>query len=552
MLRRRSWRIVALTLLTFAGAGCTGSPQILSDLDLRMNPSGRAPLAGSLSFVTDQPARATLVISDGEHRTTVTPSDEYVIEHELMVLGLRPARAHTIEVFVENRSSRRSKPAVVQVETPSLPEGLPPVVVSLSMPSKMEPGLTLIPFFRWPATDPDPDYGLVIGIDHRGEILWYYQAQHRIDEPRRLRNGNLLYLSGRAGNLVEIDMLGNTVVEWHSTGVPKEVSERSIGVDTDTFHHDVLELPWGNLLVLSTEVRHFDSYPTSERREDADPAAVSGEAEAQMRPADVIGDVLVEFRRDGKKVREWKFFDLLDPYRLGYGSLSTGFYSKVYKDVLEKPGFDWTHGNAIFYDTDSDAVLVSMNFMSSLLKLDLASGQIRWILGDHQGWNEPWRDLLLEPQGELLWSYHQHAVELTPKGTVLLYDNGTGRAMPPDPPMEAEDSFSRAVEYRVDDANRRVSQVWSYGGPGDGKFFAPFISEADWLPQTGNVLVTSGGRVRAADGSASASPAGGHHWVTLVEVTHTTPAEKVWEVVIDDPELGWAVYRSERVASLYP
>ena len=37
-----------------------------------------------------------------------------------------------------------------------------------------------------------------------------------------------------------------------------------------------------------------------------------------------------------------------------------------------------------------------------------------------------------------------------------------------------------------------------------------------------------------------------------MEVTHDEPAEKVWELVIDDPAGGWASYRVERVPSLYP
>jgi len=66
------------------------------------------------------------------------------------------------------------------------------------------------------------------------------------------------------------------------------------------------------------------------------------------------------------------------------------------------------------------------------------------------------------------------------------------------------------------------------------------------------VLVTDGGRVRRPDGLPGFHPAQGRKWARVFEVTHTTPAEVVFEVLLDDPHCGWTVYRSERMASLYP
>jgi hypothetical protein len=83
-------------------------------------------------------------------------------------------------------------------------------------------------------------------------------------------------------------------------------------------------------------------------------------------------------------------------------------------------------------------------------------------------------------------------------------------------------------------------------------FFTPFLGETDWLPVTGHVLVTDGGRVVQPDGLPGFHPAQGRKWARVLEVTHTTPAEVVFEVLLDDPRCGWTVYRSERLASLYP
>ena len=40
--------------------------------------------------------------------------------------------------------------------------------------------------------------------------------------------------------------------------------------------------------------------------------------------------------------------------------------------------------------------------------------------------------------------------------------------------------------------------------------------------------------------------------LSVVEVTHTMPPEKIWEIAIDTPDEGWGAYRAERYPSLYP
>ena len=153
----------------------------------------------------------------------------------------------------------------------------------------------------------------------------------------------------------------------------------------------------------------------------------------------------------------------------------------------------------------------------------------------------------------MIWSYHHHAPKWSPAGTLLLFDNGAARARPFDPALTAEQGFSRALEYAIDEEAGTLREVWSYGGPGpnDERFLSAYISDVDWLPQTGNILVTKGGRVRDFDGNVLMFPEEGHNWITLTEVTHTMPARKIWEAVIDDPRWGMAAFRAERIESLY-
>ena len=97
-----------------------------------------------------------------------------------------------------------------------------------------------------------------------------------------------------------------------------------------------------------------------------------------------------------------------------------------------------------------------------------------------------------------------------------------------------------------------VRQVWAYGGEGSEEFYSSFISDADWLPATENVLITVGGVITDASGVATQA-SDGRRSARIVEVTHETPAQKVFELIVEDewPAGGWHVYRAQRIPSLY-
>ena len=532
-----------------AASGCTAPgadvdrPPISGPITVEMNPSGIAPLSGLIRFSTDRPMRATLTISDGEHDdVTVTPVDAFNTEHELMLLGLRPSRSQRVEISLEDSAGQISDAGGFDVRTDDLPHWLPPIETTISMPERMEPGITLLPVFE----DNDPLYNFVVGLDNCGDIVWF--LYHGVDELRRMQNGNLLTITdGIAKNhLKEFDMLGRIVREWQAVGTIENVPDGVIPVEMDTFHHDILEMPSGNFLAISSEIRHLDAYRSDDMR---------GQ-EVGPYPQDVIADRLVEFRPDtGEIVRDWKMTDLLDRNRPVHGpqEFVYRFYDRAYERVLEQPLPDWTHMNGIFYDAATDSVIASIRKMSSIIKLDLADNELVWILGNHAGWGPGFTDLLLEPISDLTYTYGQHAPEITPTGTLLLYDNGSyGRAFPGTARQPMAERYSRAVEFEIDETAGRVRQIWSYGGPGSEHFYSEFVSEADRLPLTGNTLLDSGGQMVTKDGEQTNNFDAGRVWVSVKEVTTTTPAEKVWEVVIDDPMREWGSYRVERVPGLYP
>ena len=369
--------------------------------------------------------------------------------------------------------------------------------------------------------------------------MWLYDAGHTVGDVKRLRNGNLIYLTfdNRA---VELDMLGNVVSHWYAAArwPDAHCGTGAIPVAVDAFHHEIFELANGNFLVLGIETRDFDHYPTSE----ADPKAPRAAAE-------LVGDVVVEFSRDGNVVDSWKLFDTLDPYRIGYGSLGD-YWGK--KGI---PGsYDWSHANSVVYDAASDTLIVSLRHQDAVVAIDRGSRSVRWILGPHDGWSSPWKERLLKPEGALDWQYHQHNARVTQNGTILLFDNGNFRARPPSAKLPAADNYSRAVEYAVDAGRGCVRQVWSYGGPGEEAYYCPFICGASDLPKTGNVLINFGGLMANEAGDPAEVGPDKIGWVRMVEVTHDSDPRIVFELFIDErsDDRGWDVYRAERLPGLYP
>ena len=538
---------VALTVGLLAPMlGCGDrTPPLLHAVEIS-EPSSHTPLAALLIASTDEPARVTLDITDGQERVTVTPDAGYHTTHRLPVLGLAPDRPHQITVTVEDQAGNRSSGEAITVTTGPLPDDFPALEVTISEPARMEPGLTIFATYRWPDGGTiDQGSGLILAMDATGQVVWYYMAEHSIGDVIQLRSGNFLYTTGVDGvraRLVEIDVLGEVVQSWHSRSLADAGLDNSILVDVDSFHHEIAELPNGDFLTYTSEVRTFDDYPSSV--DDPDAARVT---------QDIVGDVIIEIARDGTVVRDTHLLDIVDPYRVGYDSLGQGFWRTTYQALGDdEPELaDWAHANAVVYDAATDSYIAALRHQDAILKIDRATSEIAWILGPHTGWQPPWDQYLLHPGDGLDWAYHSHGLDVTPDGTLLMFDNGNTRASAFEPRQPAAEAYSRVAEFRVAEEAMEVEQVWSYRGPDGAPFYSSFLSDADWLPVTGNVLVDDGARTRPVDdGSGDTMD---HNWARVFELTHTTPAEIVFEVIIDDePPAGWRVYRAQRISGLYP
>jgi arylsulfate sulfotransferase len=530
----------ALVLAPQAAAQDTTPPQFLAPLPrLKRNPIRACPQSAILRVVTDEPTQLILEFDDG----TGPPRRELVDKElrtnhtKIPVVGMKHGVATTIRVIARDAAGNESVyggPIVFPARF--LPTSFPPLSVQLVDPARREPGYTL-----FTARSGAVIWMIVLDVD--GDVVWYfYSPATGGPNVELMPDGNFLWSRDR--HAVELTRLGNPIHLWYPARVDGGAGAEpgAILVDTDSFHHELTLLPEGqdaDFLALSSELRVYDGFPIDE----VDPTMTAD-------GVNVVGDVIVEFKRDGTLVRETKLLDVLDPFRMCYDSLNT-FWSgpeSIYNAV--SPGIvtrDVFHANAVTIDWSDDTYVVSCRHQDAFVKITRDTGQIVWIHGAHERWNPPWDQYLLTPVGdEFEWQFHQHAVEVNPFGNFVMFDNGNWRAIPPAPGQTLEQSYSRAVEFHVDPVAMTTSELWSFGGPpgAPDHIFSRFLGDADSQPMD-NVLVVNGGIYEVGVPAT---------YGQIIELTRTRPPVEVFRAEVHDPAnvRSWTIYRAERIPTLYP
>ena len=530
--------ITFITVLLFTG--CTQKTLRFTEKPtIKQNPNQNAPLCAVLTFETNKPVEATIQLSDGNHSwkhryDTSNPSEG------LPVYGMRPGIKHEIQVHIKHKDEQLTYSESLSYTPPELPDGpasFPKIMVKHKKPEKMSNGVTLFnPRRRTPkSSEFGQNFGMLVMVDHNGEIVWYYQTNSRISDYNFLDNGHISYLT-QDYRLVEIDMLGNVHRTWYAANRPYEDSITAIPVEAKTFHHDAYPMPKGNYLILTSDYKSIPNYYTSERNENA-----------PRKTQKVMGDIIREFTPEGKVVWEWNTFNHLDPMRIGYETFSQYWYRRGFPGVV-----DWSHANSLFYDSTDNSVIVNFRYQSALMKIDRGSQNIKWIFGEPSGYADSLKDKLITlKKGD--WFWHQHGPTLTPRGTILLFDNGNYQARPFKETVPPAQTLSKAAEYKIDEETLTASEVWSSELPDEQNIISTAMGDVDWLEDKNNVLVSYGALLSKEhlDEITWWNRSNYNFWTMIREFNHTQPAELLWELQITAREnksnIGWNIFRAERI-----
>jgi len=573
--RTTGWRrlVLPLGMAVVLAASCTTSSAPSDRTSRPSSGAGKglitgvevhpAPHSKHIPIVTVQTsasATVTVTATSGDHKV-VTPVSKAGKAHEVPILGLRTDRDYRLSVTATSGDGVADRSATAHYRTPPLPSSFPKLTVRTHATKQVSPGITLIPLISGASgalTDPEPnakpsrfEAGRVIGVDATGEVVWYYESKLEVISVEPTSHGTLLLgidagtLTNLDGSVREIDLLGNTLAEW-STKIArksgKSLPEKPLGpkpivsVDIDSVHHDVHELPNGNIIALSTQL-----IPVA-------PATGAKLCPANP-PTHIVADVVVEFERTGKVVGTWPVAPLFDPVTRPGSDMCPKAPDErspegwLYPQVAGER--DWTHANAIALDEAHNTLVVSLREVDAVVGLryhadqDGPAGERLWELG-------PYSDLKM--QGSGLFQYHQHGIDVRPDGTLLVFDNGNLRPGTKDA-GGTQPNFSRAVIYKIDPAAGTVSQVWEHRdeNPWGGPMYVPFMGDADPLAN-GDVLITY-----AVFADKDVRP-----HARIVEVDPDLDGggagdKVVFDLIIGGQEgAGWVAYHSARLPSLYP
>ena len=442
--------------LFFCFNGCV-DPGYEYTMDAKLNPHGISPLTALIAVNSEKQFRASIkVLGDIPMEQSF---DTYAKSFEIPVVGLYPDR--TNEVVVTLTFEGGAVTDTVKITTAKLPDYFPRIEINKLDRSKMEAGMHLcdIHYAKNGTYDSRP-----MIFDDRGEVRWYLDLSLFGDiiwPIQRLSDGALL-VAGR-NEIHEYDMLGNALKK---TAIDEKYR----------IHHDIVELPDGNLLM----------------------AVLKGGEYIQLNGERVesLNDFIILYNRKESKIeKEWDLAKHLDVSRAIINKLTLS---------------DWLHMNGLAYDPSDNSILVSGK-NQGLAKISWED-ELKWIMSPKKDWglsgrNEDGFDtnpFLLtgvdsegkpysknvqdgyESPSDFDFPWGQHAPEVLPNGNVILFDNGYMRN------FEPKVNYSRAVEYEVNKENLTVQQKWQYGKERGSEFFSLLISDVDYLPETKNLLVTSG------------------------------------------------------------
>jgi len=410
-----------------AGKFTFSEPMVIQD------PFQAAPLTALVIFDTPENSQISIHVPGHTPKAAVDVTFAgYQQHHEIPIYGLYAGTLNHVSMIMKTQNGVSTQ-TTIDLQTEPLPLYIQKISLDQVDPAGYSPG------FNFTFLDNKP----VIDLD--GNVRWY-STQVSAKIFTLLQNGHFLFtytIGGVISALImEQDLLGKIYAIYSVAG----------GI-----HHDAYELPAGNLLVTTTDLK-----------------------------SSTINDVILEIdRNNGHIVRYFDMKNILDAGRLG--------------QVAGLPANDWLHMNSIIYDTSDHSIIVSNRVQCVVVKFSYPGMQIKWILGTPENWTKKYQPYLLTPVGsnfEWPWAQH-HATLYSPDvpgsdfTDILLFDNGLYHSFDKADAIPASESYSMVVHYRINEAAMTVEEVWEFGKELGSALFSNSMGSAYRL-SNGDVLGTWG------------------------------------------------------------
>lgn len=462
---------------------------------VKVDPYDASPLSALLLFQTEEAMKVEISVVGKDDESTIKNSfEEYTTDHSIPVLGLYADTDNEVTVKLTNEAGTRVEKKVT-IKTGALAKSIAEIEVNEADTEKMALGDSELTFVV-------PSTKRAYAFDANGDVRWY-STRYNSHIFKELANGNLLYLTKESNDadtynvLLETDYLGKIYNRYDfSSSSASNDTGKSEGEMT-VIHHDGIELPSGNLLLTVNDGSNY------------------------------IEDTMIELNRETGEIE--KTIDLKD-------ILPESFYEEYDSTSREDGKIDWFHQNSVEYDEADNSIIISGRHQDTIMKIDYATNEIKWIMGD-SSWPESYQKYFLD--GDIKASGGQHAAIVLPDQDdnaettdILYYDNNISVTRGDEADSE---KYSEARQVRINEEDRTIEEVWNFGEDLGEAYFTKIIGSARYLTDNGNRLVNFGYR---EEGKTS----------SIMEVTED--GETVLDVDLTDfPTSAWA-YRAERF-SLY-
>lgn len=476
-----------------------------------VNPYGLSPLSALVAFKTKEPATVTVTIFGKDPHTTIVHSfSTRTKKHLLPIYGLYPGD-NQLQLTVSGKTQTQSYPLTITTEK-ILPLKTQARILQAD-PQAMKPGFT----FVTPGVIVNPG-SFAFAFDKNGDIRWVltHPIMGKMSPWHFSKEGTILVGSDEFDpkytvayhSLYEIDLLGRV----HHT-IKAE----------DDIQHDIVKLANGNYLALVN---------------------ATGKS--------TIADTVVELTPKNKVVDR---FDIDAILGVEHERIPRTVEHYLYKDNYKRAKMDAMHLNSLNYDPEDDSIIMTARFFNFLLKVDRKTKQIKWILANPlNAWISPaLQDKLLTPTTPNFdYIYGAHAAKPQGNHHFTVLDNGLYRdifdkgANGPIDSYTPSNSWSRGVEFDIDETNKTVSVYWQYKrGP---ELYNHYLGDVDkfdeghYLVNFGDVMADKDETISSVESSLNPSKQPAKSFAKIIEVKD---GKVVFEAETDGL-LNNTIYRVER------
>jgi hypothetical protein len=277
-----------------AGEFSFTAPLVIQD------PYQTAPLTALIIFDTPEDSQISIHVPGKSLQAAVDyPFPGYQQHHEIPIYGLYADALNHVTMRMKTHNGE-SAHIEVDLQTEPLPVFIKNFTIDTVDRTKYNPGFNFTLMDRKPVFDID------------GDVRWYSSLKSW-EVFTNLKNGRFLFTYSEGGQegdvLMEEDLLGKIYAIYNIA---------------DGIHHDIYELPTGNLLITSADIH-----------------------------SKTIEDYIIEIdRKSGHIVRSHDLKDILDPGRP--------------HQVEELAANDWLHLNSIVYDPGDHSIIISSKAQSAV------------------------------------------------------------------------------------------------------------------------------------------------------------------------------------------